>query len=166
MAYMQKNVNLLLLVLVLVVLGSIVVLTTVFQSTYKNLSESYETASVELNQLSSNFSSKLQELNKTTAELQIKTSDKLRLDDLYGDLTSVKDKLNSELKETKEILVDTTDTLIRSQADLSDARYSLIKNEEEITLLNNIIDSQKKKMDTLKSEKCDLNKQIDPEYIC
>ena len=74
--YLKKNVNIVLLMLVVTVLIGTVAITAYFQSTYKDVSQSLETKSKQLQVVSSNFSEKINELNKTSAELQLKQIDK------------------------------------------------------------------------------------------
>lgn len=166
MAYMRRNVNLLLMVLVLVVLFSLVILTTFYQKNYRNLTESYEVTSQELNKVSQNFSSKLAELQSTTSELKIKATDKEKLDQLYTQLTAEKNKLETELKATQESLAAKTVVLEQTERELSNAKFTLIKQEEEIADLDSAVKNQKNKIDDLRAEVCSLRKQIDPAYVC
>jgi len=166
MTYMKRNVNLLLMVLLLTVLMSIVLLTAFYQKNYRNITENYEETAEALQLVSQNFSSKLQELNRTTSELQIKSTDKSKLDTLYGDLTDEKDRLEAELKETSDNLKEAMSVLQDTESKLSDAQYTLLKQDEEITMLDNSVTNQKSKINKLKAENCDLNRQIDPAYAC
>ncbi len=166
MAYMRRNVNLLLMVLVLVVLLSLVLLTTFYQKNYRNLTETYEATSEELNKVSQNFTSKLDELQRTTGELKIKATDKEKLDQLYTQLTAEKDKLETELKATQESLASKTLMLEATEKELSDAKFTVIKQAEEIASLDSAVKNQKKTLDELRAEICSLRKQIDPAYVC
>lgn len=166
MAYMRRNVNLLLMVLVLVVLFSLVILTTFYQKNYRNLSETYEVTSKELSKVSQNFTSKLDELQRTTGELKIKATDKEKLDDLYTQLTAEKNKLETELKATQDSLAGKTAMLEQTERELSSAKTTVIKQEEEIADLDSAVRNQKQKIDELRAEICGLRKQIDPAYVC
>ncbi len=159
MAYMNKNVNMMLLVLVLVVVVSLVLLTTVFQQNYKNLSQSYESTATELSKVKSNFTQKLQDLNKTTTQLQITSGDKKKLDTLYGDLSSERERLDKEL-------ADTVEALREAQSALSEALYRVVKQEEEITDLNRLVTNLKAKVKELQDDNCNLHKQINSTYNC
>src|SRR3989338_7761884 len=131
MAYMRRNVNLLLMVLVLVVLLSLVLLTTFYQKNYRNLTETYEATSEELSKVSQNFTSKLDELQRATGELKIKSTDKEKLDQLYTQLTAEKDKLEAELKATQGRLAEKTVMLEETERELSGAKITLIRQEGE-----------------------------------
>ena len=166
MAYMRKNVNMLLAVLVLIVLLSLVILTAFYQQTYRNVTESYEATADELSKISQNFTSKLRELNRTTTELMVKSTDKEQLDRLYLQLEAGKNKLEVELKATQEKLAGTMSILKETEAELSDAKYTIIKNEEDIAMLDSAVKHQKKQLDELRATNCELNKQINPEHVC
>ncbi|MBS3133215.1 hypothetical protein J4470_03755 [Candidatus Woesearchaeota archaeon] len=166
MAYMRKNVNMLLLLLVIIVLLSLVILTTFYQQNFRNITQSYETTAQELGKVSQNFSKKLLELNNTATELTIKSTDKEKLDQLYTELTAERNKLSTELSATQSKLAGTTVLLEDTEKELSDAKYAIMKNEEEIAMLDSAVKSQKNKIDELRAENCDLHKQIDPTYEC
>ncbi len=163
---MRRNVNLLLMVLVLVVLFSLVVLTTFYQKNYRNLTESYEATSEELNKVSQNFTSKLNELQRTTGELKIKATDKEKLDQLYTQLTAEKNKLETELKATQDNLAETTVILGNTERELSSAKVTVIRQTEEIADLDSAVKNQKNKINELNAEICSLNKQINAAYVC
>ena len=118
--------------ILLIVLLSLVLLTTIYQQNYRNLTESYESTSEQLSEISQNFSLKLKELNRTTTELKLKAGDKAKLDELYSDIANQKEKLEAELSTTRQLLQETTDQLLKSQAELADAEYDIIKKGEEI----------------------------------
>jgi chromosome segregation ATPase len=173
MTYMQRNVNMLLLLLILVAIGALVGLTTLYQHNYKNLSESYEDTATELLQVKTNFSQKLSELNATTTQLELTSGDKQKLNSLYQGLNEVNDQLEGDLTERKTQLDDALSLLTRTQKELEDARYALIKDEEQIALLTSLTNNQKQEIKNLKDEKsdlktenCDLHKQIDANYNC
>ncbi len=166
MAYMRRNVNLLLMVLVLVVLFSLVLLTTFYQKNYRNLTETYAATSDELNKVSRNFTSKLGELQSTTSELKMKSTDKEKLDQLYTQLTAENNKLEAELKATQENLASKTVMLEATEKELLSSKVTVIRQAEEIASLDSAVKNQKKTLDELRAEICSLHKQIDPAYVC
>ena len=166
MAYMKRNVNLLLMILLLVVLLSMVILTTFYQSTYRNLTISYDEKTSALTELSQNFSSKLTELNRTTTQLQISSGDKQQLDSLYQQLETDRNKLTVDLSSTKTRLSDTQNSLDTTEAELLDAKDQIFDQGEEIVLLNDQVSRQKKIIRDYRDDVCALNKQIDSAYVC
>ena len=160
--YLKKNVNVLLLMLVITVLVGTVAITTYFKSTYTEVSENLETKSKQLQVVSSNFSEKISELNKTYSELQLKELDKEKLDQLYIDLLKEKEKLYGELAVTKEKLTEAINQLGQTKAELSDANYKLLLQEEELTDLNakvqnlgTTIKEKNAEIESLKKQLCD-----------
>ena len=160
--YLKKNVNFLLLLLVVMVLVGTVGITTYFQSTYKEVSQDLENKSQQLQVVSSNFSQKINELNRTSSELQLNKIDKDKLEQLYSDLLKEKEKLDGELEVANSHLAEAMDSLKQAQAKLSDANYKLLLQESELTELNtklqnldNTIRDQRAQIDNLKKQLCD-----------
>lgn len=151
--YLRKNVNFLLLLLVLTILVGTVAITTYFQSTYRGVSEDLKTKEEQLQSVSSNFSSKLGELNKTYIELQLKSLDKERLDQLYTDLLAAKEALDAELTTTKGKLSDTLTELARTNDLLSEAKYNLLLQEAELGDLRAKVQNQ---LETIRSKNADI----------
>ncbi len=146
MAYMRKNVNLLLMLLLIIVIGSLVILTTLYQSNQKELSIQLAAKTQELEAVKANFTSKLSELNKTSTELQIRSADSEQLNTLYQGLTTERDILDAQLTATKEDLTDAVKQL-----------NDLNKRVAELTLLTN---QQKEELDELREENEDLENEL------
>ncbi|MBI3036179.1 hypothetical protein HYY73_00260 [Candidatus Woesearchaeota archaeon] len=151
--YLKKNVNFGLLMLVITVLVGTVAITTYFQSTYKEVSEDLEQKNEQLEVVSSNFTTKIKELNKTSSELQIKQMDKERLDQLYTDMLKAKELIDAELLATKGTLTETSKELERKKDELSDANYKLILQEDELTDLKAKVQNQ---LDTIRSRNAEI----------
>src|SRR3989338_6080354 len=96
MAYMRKNVNFVLLFIIMIIVGSFVVLTTYYQTTYKNLTISYSEKVEDLQALSRNLLSNQQRLNETYSQLQVKQQDVSKFDALYSNLTNENKKLGNK----------------------------------------------------------------------
>ncbi len=161
--YLKRNVNFVLLMLVITILVGTVAITTYFQSTYKDVSQDLATKKKQLEVVSSNFSTKISELNKTYSDLQLKQLDKEKLDQLYTDLTKEKEKVDTELSATKIKLTSTFSELQRKKDELSDANYKIILEEREIIELKSKVQNQdttirsiNAQLDSLKKQICDL----------
>lgn len=150
--YMKKNVNFTLLALVIIVLVGTVAITTYFQSTYKDVSTDLKAKAEQLDVISSNFTTKIKELNKTYSELQIKQLDKEKLDQLYTDLVNEKEKVDAELGVTKDKLTETLTELERKKDELSDANYKLLLQEDELTDLRVKVDNLGKTINSLQDQ--------------
>ena len=159
--YLKKNVNIMLLIMILTILIGTVAITTYFKSTYQTVSEDLEQKNEQLLSVSSNFTSKIGELNKTASELQLRQLDKEKLDQLYGDLLKQKAVLDAELTATHGKLADSVTELDRKKKELSDANYQLLLQEDELADLNKKVQNQ---LDTIRSKGVqidNLNTQID-----
>lgn len=152
--YLKKNVNFGLLMLVITVLVGTVAITTYFQSTYKEVSQDLEQKKEQLEVVSSNFTTKIKELNKTYSELQIRQMDKERLDQLYTDLQKAKELIDAELLATKGTLMETFKELAQKKDELSDANYKLILQEDELTDLRAKVQNQ---LDTIRSKNAEID---------
>ena len=56
--------------------------------------------------------------------------------------------------------------LASTESELADAKYDLIKKNELLDENDQTITNQKNKINSLNSEVCSLNQQIDPDYTC
>ena len=160
MVYIKKNVNFTLLALVITVLVGTVAITTYFQSTYKDVSKDLKTKAEQLEVISGNFTTKIKELNKTYGELQIKQLDKDKLDQLYTDLLKENEKIDAELSATKDKLTETISDLQQKKAELSDANYKILLQEDEITDLRVKVENQLSTIRSLNAQVDDLKKKL------
>lgn len=160
--YLKRNVNFVLLLLVITVLVGTVAITTYFQSTYKDVSQDLASKNKQLEVVSSNFSTKISELNRTYGELQLKQLDKEKLDQLYTDVVNEKEKVDAELSVTKTKLSGTLVELEKKKDELDAASYKLIIQEQELgdlkvkaANLAKTINSLQDQVDSLKKQLCD-----------
>ena len=158
--YLKKNVNFTLLALVITVLVGTVAITTYFQSTYKDVSTDLKAKAEQLEVISSNFTTKIKELNKTYSELQIKQLDKEKLDQLYTDLVNEKEKVDAELGVTRGKLTETLTELARKKDELSDANYKILLQEDELTDLRVKVENQLSTIRSLNAQVDDLTKKL------
>lgn len=163
--YLKRNVNFVLLLLVLTVLVGTVAITTYFQSTYKGVSQDLASKSEQLETVSSNFSTKVSELNRTYSELQLKQLDKEKLDELYTGLTKEKEKVDAELTSTKGQLSDTLKDLDLTAKELQNKKGIILDMETELNELRTkaanlakTINSLQEQVDSLKNQLCDEKK--------
>lgn len=160
--YLKRNVNFVLLLLVITILVGTVAITTYFQSTYKGVSQDLASKKQQLEVVSSNFSTKISELSKTYSELQLKQLDKEKLDQLYTEIVKEKEKVDAELSVTKTKLSETFVELERKKDELADANYKLLLQEEEledlqvkVANLGRTINSLQDQAESLKKQLCD-----------
>ena len=163
MAYMQKNVNLLLMLLVVTFIFSLVLLTTLYRQNYKNLSEDYENASRTLDTISQNFTSKIEELQSTTSTLNLTSADKEKLDDLYVTLTADKAALDAELQVVRAELDRQKLVTELNRRRISDATADVSQKERQIDTMRK---NHKIEVEELKEMVCNLNIRRNPTYQC
>lgn len=166
MTYMKRNVNILLMLLVIMSLSSLVLLTTFYQQNYRDLAQSHEATSDQLNKISQNFTSKLDELNRTTTELETRSSDKELLDDLYSELVEKNKKTEKTLNDTKKLLDSRTKKLIGTETNLSATKRTLTDQEKKLNYLDSKVKNQTKIIRDLEDEICRLKRRSDPNDEC
>ena len=125
MAFIRKDVNFLLFILVIIILAALSGLTTYYQSTYKNLTVTFENKLDEAQALSQNLSSTFSTLNKTTEQLRLETTDRERLNSLYNDLSN-------QFEQLKEELSITIVSLKQTEVKLASTEVKLGETEEEL----------------------------------
>jgi chromosome segregation ATPase len=153
MTYFKRNVNIALLIIIIIILGSLVGLTTYYQSTYKNLSASYGQTVEQVNMLAKNLTLQKTELNRTLSQLEIKSEDKTKLDQLYGDLSNDNERLNDEL-------TGALSELSGKKAELETAKANLLAAQQEIVIKNKDITAYKAQISDLKEEIDSLEEQL------
>jgi chromosome segregation ATPase len=155
MTYFKRNVNIALLIIIIIILGSLVGLTTYYQSTYRNISVSYGQTVDQVNMLAKNLTMQKTELNRTLSQLEIKSEDKTKLDQLYGDLSNDNERLNAELTGALSELSD-------KRAELETAEANLLVAQQEITIKNADIADYKEQIKDLKADIRSLEGQLCP----
>ncbi|NQU78600.1 hypothetical protein HQ545_02425 [Candidatus Woesearchaeota archaeon] len=133
---MQKNVNIFLLMLVLLVAGALAGSAVYYQHKFGELTGKQESTSVNLTECRSDLDNYKFNLNKTLRSLTTSTQDVKRYDELYA----TKD---DELKSTKDVLVG-------AETDLKQAKITI---HEETALKN----KYKKDYD----DQLDVNQDLD-----
>ncbi len=152
MSFIKKNVNMALLLVILLIVFSFTVMTTYYQATYQNLSESYNVKLMEVEQLTQTLNIGRTELNKTYSELQIRVADKARFDKLYGDLISEKERLDAELSSTRQTLKNTQDQLTTTQLKLDEAQGRINELQQSVETYQHRVNSLQAQIDDLKAK--------------
>ncbi len=132
MAYMKKNVNIFLLLVIVVIVASLAALTTYYQSTYKNLDERYSDKETEIEKKIAELNSLGNALNETSKELSLKTEREEKLGEQYTDVKTEKEKLETDLANTRSDLE--RETLLRQsvQTQLQQAEYNLQVAQDQV----------------------------------
>lgn len=151
MSFMKKNVNMALLLVIVMMVLSFTGITTYYQSTYRNLSQSYGAKILEIQQLSQVLNVRGSELNKTYSELQIRVADKTRFDKLYADLTNEKERLDADLAATRATLRNVQDELSTKELKLEEAYDKISDLQQKVNTYESQIDSLEQQITNLKA---------------
>ena len=152
MAYMNRNVNLILLLLIIILVGYLIGLSTYYEGSFKNLSISYNSKVNQISKLSENLSYNSFQLNKTFSELQLRVADKTKFDQMYTELTTAKTRLETELSQTQSELATTKAGLRESENQLLTTRSDLASVQSQLSTKQATIDSLNNQVDDLDSK--------------
>lgn len=150
MAYIKRNVNILLLLLIVLIVAAFAGVSSYYQGTYRNLSKSYGLTVETLNFTEKNLSSRQQELAKTAEELELRTADKAKFEAMYGNLTEQKEIIDRMLAETK-------DELESVKADLSATQERVTALTTEVDTLNEDVRMKQLSINRYKNLLCQYN---------
>ncbi len=146
MSFMQKNVNLFLFLLVVVVAGTLAGSAVYYNENFDKLTNKFDDASANLSQCTANLEQFKFNLNKTLRSLNSTTQDIKRYDDLYAnkseELKSTKSTLDTAettLKQTKTTLIEETTLKEKYKKKWTD-EVQIRKNVEQ---QNNLLETQK-----------------------
>lgn len=146
MGFMQKNVNLFLFLLVLVVAGTLAGSSVYYNENFDRLTGKFDDASANLSQCRADLEQFKFNLNKTMRSLNTTTQDIRRYDELYSnksdELKSTQSELSTtttDLKQTKTTLIEET-TLKEKYKDQWTDEVQIRKNLEQ---QNNLLTTQK-----------------------
>lgn len=126
MAYMKRDVNIILLFLMVGIIAALIGITTYYQSTYLNLSRGYTSKINEYNKLLTNLEKNRLKLNETMAEFELKSEREKDLSEKYA-------FLRDENLMLQLVLNDTNQTLIQTEETLEDTRQDLVETTNELT---------------------------------
>ena len=160
MAYIRKNVNLFLLLLIIIILGSLAGITTYYQSTYKNLSESYSEKLDQLSELNYNLSLQAAQLMAVSDELRLKTEVKQKFDSLYSNITDYNEKISADLDQANKELVSTIAKLKDTHAELQTAKSELDNTKAALKTQLKYSSEQSAEISSLRSQICALRQRL------
>ena len=159
MGIMKRDVNVGLLLLIVAVILVFSGFTVYYQTTFKNVSKSFEIKLKELDAVEKELSSKKSLLNDTSVQLQLKKQKEEDLSQKYvetegqrSQLETDKKKLEIELASTKATLAGTEATLAQTQSQLA-AQVKLAQDlQRQVNNLKSDVANLNAKIDCLKSK--------------
>lgn len=151
MAFMRRDVNLALLLLIIVAILLFAGFSVYYQTTFKDISLEYKTKLEQLQQISGQLAEKREELNETYA-LRVKAEqDREVLDVRYRDVTDENSRLTTQV------------SLL--QTEVSNAKSELSAKTSELDATKNLLATTQSKLSNAESQrdkyKADLNDVCD-----
>lgn len=151
MGFMQKNINMFLLGMVLVVALTLACSAIYYQKTFDKMTSNYDATSVNLSSCRSDLDSYKFNLNKTLRSLNTTAQDIRRYDELYStkatqlqETTQTLNQTSSDLQETKISLLEESALKNKYKQDYDD-QLQISNNLEE---QNAILTSQKAQLES------------------
>jgi len=152
MAFMKRNVNLGLLVLIVASLVLFTGFAVYYQTTFKEITLEYNTKLTELQKVTSELGLQKKALNETY-ELKVKAErDRSALDSQYRDISD--ENLQLE-RDNTNLLVDLTQTksnLAATNIDLENKKAVLAQTQSDLASANSKISSLKSREDSLEDD--------------
>ena len=159
MAFMKKDVNLGLLLLIVATLLLFSGFTVYYQTNFRNVVDEYHTKLDELKTITTELGAEKTKLNETyqlrvKAEKDIKSLDTQYrlLSDERDQLENDRNKLQSELSSTKTSLAETKTTLSQTQNTLTQTQTSLNAANAQVLTLGDRIGDLKDERDSYKAQ--------------
>ncbi|MBW2996728.1 hypothetical protein KY349_00135 [Candidatus Woesearchaeota archaeon] len=153
MTFMQKNVNMFLLVLVLVVAGALAGSSVYYQSSFDKLTSKQDDTSANLSQCTADLDNFKFNLEKTLRTLNTTSQDIRRYDELYA-------TKSEELDVTQSSLEETTGTLKETQLSLEEETALKKKYKEEYEEQLDISQGLEEQNAILTSQKAQLEQEV------
>ena len=152
MAYMKRNVNFGLILLIVATLLLFAGFTVYYQRTYAGLSEEYQTKINELDALTESLLAEKTKLNETSYELKIKAEREQDLSSKYEDVKSDKEQLEIDKALLQQELSSTKSDLTAKNAELTTTKNNLAIANSKIDDLEDDIDSKNNEIDRLNTK--------------
>ena len=152
MAFMKKDVNFGLLVLIIISIVVFSAFSVYYQTTFKEVSLEYQTKLEQLGAVTSELATQKQELNKTYSLKTKAEQDRQALDKQYKDVSDENSALRSELIDTKSELAEKSAELDATENLLSQTQASLAAATSEVSSLKSRVSNLKDDIDRICAE--------------
>ncbi|MFH1064355.1 MAG: hypothetical protein V1729_04705 [Candidatus Woesearchaeota archaeon] len=153
MGFMEKNVNVYLLLLILLIAGALAGSSVYYQQNFDGLTDTQDSLSLNLSSCQRDLSEYKFELNKTMRTLNTTTQDIRRYDELY---TTKAD----ELKSTQGTLEETTTTLQSTKLSLQEETALKNKYKQDFNDQLEIAHDLEEQNSILTSQKAQLESEV------
>jgi len=157
---MKKNVNLGLLFLIVAILVSFAGFAAYYQTTFFDLTKSYEDKVGKIDNLVDTLSLEKTKLNQTSTQLQVKAEREKELSGKYDSLRDVKEQLEDDKALLQSELSSTKSELGSKTIELESTKSSLTAAQNTITEKESIISSRNSEISNLNSQVNSLQAQL------
>ena len=152
MAFMKRDVNFGLLILIIVSILLFSGFSVYYQTTFKDVSLEYKGKLEQLSKVTKELGAKRQELNETY-NLKIKAeTDRKVLDERYKDVSDERNRLEDDKSKLQSELITTKSDLATKSVELSSTKNLLAQTEASLITANNEIKSKNNKINNLNEE--------------
>ncbi len=163
MAFMKRDVNMGLLLLIIAAALLFTGFSVYYQSSFRDISLDYKTKLDQLQQVSKDLTTQKKELNETYA-LRVKAEqDKKALDQGYKSVSDENDQIKSDNSNLQSELSSTKNDLGEKTVRLEATQNILAQTQASLAAANSKVSSLNKKVSCLKDEaaKADADEDID-----
>ncbi|MBN1156455.1 hypothetical protein JXA85_02480 [Candidatus Woesearchaeota archaeon] len=157
MTMIKKNVNNLLILLMLLLFLSIVSMTIYYHTVYSKLSNEYYTKAKELDKVTTDLVEHKSKLNETLAQYQIKDEREKDLSAKYTDLRDLNQQVSQDLNQT-------TLTLQQTKQELDNTKQELVTSVKQIEQKNLEILTLKTSVKNLEQTASEIKTRADQLY--
>ena len=154
MAFMKKDVNFGLLILIVVSILLFSGFSVYYQTTFKDVSLEYQQKLEQLSQVTKELGTKRQELNETYSQKIKAEQDRKVLDQSYRDASDENEQLSSDNTNLRSEVSSTKNQLGEKTAELASTKNLLAQTQASLSAANSEVSS-------LKSQKSNLKDDID-----
>lgn len=154
MAYLKRDVNLGLLILIIASIILFSGFSVYYQTTFKEVSLEYQNKLNQLGKVTSELSSKRQELNETYSLRVIAEEDKKVLDERFKDVRDENEKISNDNTDLRLEVSSTKSQLAEKTAELDATKNLLSQTQTSLS-------AAKGEVSSLKSQRSDLKNEID-----
>ena len=151
MTYLKRNINTLLFVIVIILVGFVLTLVGYYENNYDSISDEYYERVGEYQDVIAELQAREQALNQTSVELSKKTQDTQKLGQLYTEVEGERDELATDLIDTKEALALKSAELVTANVRIKEQESTIATLENDISLYEDAISDIKSDVSDAKS---------------
>ncbi len=132
MAFMKKNVNFGLMLIIIAILVGFTGFSIYYQNNYLKLSKDYKGKVGELNQISNTLQTERTKLNQTSLQLEIKEEREQDISSKYNTLRSLKEQLEVEKSNLKADVAQKNQKILELSAEIDKINVELVNIRNQL----------------------------------